>query len=218
MKKQAGSWMAMVMLCTMPSGWASSDQVFTWEKVFENEPLPMGAELLSKTIGMDRMLRIRGTEGANTTVRLLTIDEPAVTSTVYAVVGRMAYTNVKGDGYLEMWNVFPGGGRYFSRTMGEPGTGEMAKISGTSPERPFTLPFNRTGVDEAPKQLEINLVLPSAGEVIVGPLTLKEIDASSLMGPNQDAGGRQSAWIFGVLIPVVAVAIVVLSFVRRRAG
>ena len=63
------------------------------------------------TNGMDRMIRIKGTEGAHTTVRLLTVNEPTVTSMVYAIAGRIAYTRVKGDRYMEMLNVFPDGGR-----------------------------------------------------------------------------------------------------------
>jgi len=102
MKKQAERWMVAAMLCAATSGLASSDLVFTWEKVFADKPLPAGADLLPVTNGMDRMLRIKGGEGAHTTVRLLTVNEPTVTSMVYAIAGRMAYTRVKGDGYIDL--------------------------------------------------------------------------------------------------------------------
>ena len=217
MKKQVGSWLVAAILCVATPGFTDGDQMFTWEEVFADGPLPVGAELLPVTQGMDRMLRITGSEGMHTSVRLLTIDEPPVNSTVYAITGRITYTNVQGDGYLEMWNVFPDGGRYFSRTMGEPGTGDMAKITGTSPERPFVLPFNRTGVDVPPQRLEINVVLPGSGEVMVGPLTLKELGEASRMGSSRKVPMRV-VWLVVTILILFGVLAMVLTGMRRRFG
>src|SRR5262245_39901377 len=49
--------------------------------------------------------------------RLLTIERPKITSARYALRGRVRYEGVEGEGYLEMWNQFPNGGRFFSRSL-----------------------------------------------------------------------------------------------------
>ena len=49
------------------------------------------------------------------------MEAPAVTGDSYAITGKVAYEGVEGDGYLEMWSVFPDGSRYFSRTLDDAG-------------------------------------------------------------------------------------------------
>jgi hypothetical protein len=123
-------------------------------------------------------LKIVNTNTTALYVRLLTITNPAVTKTLYTVLGEVRYENVRGDGYLEMWNYFPPlkpglpEGQYFSRTLGI--TGEMGKITGTSDWRPFALPFNRAGASDAPTRLEVNLFLPGSGTVYISPLKMVE--------------------------------------------
>ena len=51
--------------------------------------------------------------------RILVVEAPAVEGDAYAIHGRVAYEGVEGEGYLEMWSVFPDGSRYFSRTLEE---------------------------------------------------------------------------------------------------
>jgi len=93
------------------------------------------------------------------------IDKPAITATQYAVIGEIKYENVEGSGYLEMWSHFLPTEKYFTRTLGAPGSGPMAAISGTSDWRAFTLPFDRSGSTNALSKLEVNLFLPATGVV-----------------------------------------------------
>ena len=50
----------------------------------------------------------------------------------------------------------------------------MAKISGTSSWRAFTLPFDRTGTTHAPTRLDLNIFLPGRGIVLLGPMRLMQ--------------------------------------------
>src|SRR5207253_1868656 len=45
-----------------------------------------------------------------TSFHLVTIERPPVTDPTYAVTGQVRYQGVEGQGYLEMWTVFPDGG------------------------------------------------------------------------------------------------------------
>ena len=118
-------------------------------------------------------LKIENTKDAPLQVRLLTIENPSVEAVRYAVSGEIRYENVQGTAYLEMWNEFPQG-RFFSRTLGAPGSGAMSQLAGTSAWREFSLPFDRTGTAGPPKRLELNLFMPGRGTVFVGPLSLTE--------------------------------------------
>jgi len=71
-----------------------------------------------------------------------------VTSTHYAIIGRLKYTNVSSGSYLEMLSYFApdkeGGPEqmYFSKTLAD--SGPMAKLEGTDEGRDFLLPFDAT--------------------------------------------------------------------------
>jgi len=156
---------------------------------------------------------VTGTPGTKTTTRLLHIDNPAVTSAVYAIEGVLRSQDVEGAGYLEMWNEFSDGSRYFSRTMGEEGS--MAKISGTTAGRAFQLPFNRQGIDLPPIRLEINLVLPGGGEVNIGPLHLVELDQSSALSQRRHIPFVSLLAIVGVMVLLI---LITAMTVRRSAA
>lgn len=111
----------------------------------------------------------------------------------YRIEGTVRYEGVEGFGYMEMWSFFDGGGRYFSRTLGT--AGEMAALSGDSPERPFALPFSLREQDPSPVRIEVNVVLPGAGRVWVGPLELRADDAgvpptTTATAPSSAAGAE----------------------------
>jgi len=78
-----------------------------------------GAEFVPSTQPGNRadVLKVTGPG----TIRVLVIDNPKLAHHTYAIVGRVKYENVKGTGYLEMWNTFPDGGAYFSRTLASGG-------------------------------------------------------------------------------------------------
>src|SRR5690348_9387123 len=70
---------------------------------------------------------------AGASFHLVTIDHPAVAAPGYAVTGELRYDAVEGQGYLEMWSVFPDSGHFFSRTLAPAGPGgPLAVLHGDS--------------------------------------------------------------------------------------
>ena len=113
---------------------------------------------------------------AGASFHLVTIDHPAVAAPGYAVTGELRYDAVEGQGYLEMWSVFPDSGHFFSRTLAPAGPGgPLAALHGDSKWRRFQLPFLLNGTHQLPSRLEINLVLPGQGTVWLGPLQLERL-------------------------------------------
>ena len=131
--------------------------------------------------------------------RLLVLRAPAVTRDRYALLGRVRYEGVEGDGYLEMWSVFPDGRAYFSRTLG--GAGAMERLRGSSRWRDFALPFfsNREGY--FPRELVVNVVLPGKGRVWVGPVRLVQY-----AGPTGWWSGGTAGLVFGGLGSLLGIA------------
>jgi len=73
--------------------------------------------------------------GQGLKVTLAEIANPGITKDRYVVRGRVRYRGVIGEGYLEMWNLFGDGGRYFTRTLAMPGPSRRsreARSGGTS--------------------------------------------------------------------------------------
>jgi hypothetical protein len=130
---------------------------------------------------VDGAARIMTTSGG--TFPLAAIDVADLGTTGYEMRGQVRYDDVAGSSYLEMWSVFPDGGRYFTRTLAT--DGPMASLSGTSDWRAFELPFFLNG-SSPPKRLEINVVLAAAGTVDVGRLELVPLPAGA---------GTDGAWL-----------------------
>ena len=129
------------------------------------------------------------------TLTVLVLDSPGVSQAAYAVTGQVRCDSVGGEGYLEMWSLFPGGGRYFSRTMAS--QGPMARLHGTAGWRRFVLPFqSKAGM--YPSKLVINVVLPRGGTVELGPLKLMQY------GPGEDPLREPGEPHFGVGLVVMA--------------
>jgi hypothetical protein len=103
-------------------------------------------------------------------VNLLRLEAPPIDGTRWALQGRIRYERVAAPGYLELWNFFGDGSRYFSRTLAE--SGPMAQLVGDSDWRVVLLPFDASGATAPLVQLELNAVLPGGGVVEIGPLRL----------------------------------------------
>jgi hypothetical protein len=148
-------------------------------------------------------------EGAPVSLPLTTIEAPAVGGVGYELVGEVRYRGVAQPGYLEMWSVFPDGGRYFSRTLAS--EGPLAAIQGDSGWRRFRLPFSLEGATGTPSRLELNLVLASAGTVWVGPVRLLPVgsDASGTWWSSRTAGALGA--IAGCVLGIVGAAVGVLA-------
>jgi hypothetical protein len=115
-------------------------------------------------------LRIENTGSTRRAVTVLVLERPALEGRRYAVVGRVRYEGVEGDAFLQMWSHFPGGGRYFTRTLAP--SGPMAKLTGSSGWRRFVMPFDASQAPATPSRIAVELVLPGPGTVWLGPLTL----------------------------------------------
>jgi len=142
----------------------------------------------SAALGDQGRLEVNGPASA----RIWLAESPPVTSNQYAVTGQVAYEGVTGEGYLELWSQFPDGSRYFSRTLDV--SGPMSRLTGSSPGRAFTLPFFLTPDSPRPTRLEVNVVLPAAGHVVVSGLRF-EGDASAASPPGAWWSDRTGGWI-----------------------
>jgi hypothetical protein len=187
-------WIAALLPCS------AVETSYDWKALAKNGTIFPG-RLSSNEAAF---LEVENTNATELRVTLLKIENPPVSSMQYAVTGEIAYENVKGDGFLELWSVFaprkPGAReeRYFTRTLGR--SGEMGKISGTSATRPFSLVFDRTGTLHPPIQFEINLILPGPGKVRIGPLKLVEYASSGRTLANSSPWWSENSggWIGGI--------------------
>jgi hypothetical protein len=163
----------------------------SWVALRDQDALAEGSELQA-----DGSLSLvsRPEQGLNIT--LVEIPSPGITEDRYVVRGRVRYREVSGEGYLEMWNLFGDGGRYFTRTLEE--AGPLQRIAGTSDWRDFGLYFDATGAAAPPEKLIIGLVLPGAGEVSISNLTLVELDTAMRL-ENPGHWGGIAGGILGVV-------------------
>jgi hypothetical protein len=148
---------------------------------------------------------VRG--GASATSQpLFVVDHPPVAASSYQITGSVEYQDVAGTGYLEMWSVFADGSRYFSRTLAP--TGPMAALSGRSGARPFALPFYLGEGTARPERLEVNVVLPAAGRVMVSGLRFASPVESKAPGAwwSPEQGGVFGA-VAGTLVGLMGAAI-----------
>lgn len=157
-------------------------------------------------------------EGAEPRIAtVFTLEKPGVTASRYAVRGQVRYEGMAGTGYLELWNYFPGGGRYFSRTLGS--VGPMASLTGSSAWRPFLLPFDTNG-QGVPHRLVVNVVFAGRGVVFLGPVELVQYSGSE--NPLTPAGAwwsdRQAGMLGGLagsLLGVLGALIGILAATGR---
>jgi hypothetical protein len=207
-------WIA-VLLWTVPL--YAGDETVTpkttveWSKVREAGQLKSG-EVVAGPAGQPDRLKIASTQPGPQLFPLCEIDSPAITTDSYAIRGRIQYDQVIGTGFLEMWNHFPDGSQYFSRTLDT--SGPLAMVTGTSAGREFLLPFHTLGKAPAPKKLVLNLVLNGPGTVEIGPLELIPIEAPAA---NMSGTGN-SGWSSPKVALVVGLIVVVLGALGSWIG
>ena len=136
-------------------------------------------------------------DGAPRTVTILTVSDPGVRRSRYAIEGQVRYEDVAAVAYLEMWNFFPQA-RYFSRTLDV--AGPLQNLQGSSDWRPFVLPFYNKVGGPPPQQLIVNVVLPGRGTVEVGPLRLVQFgdDEDPLVVKRPWWSGRTGGLVGGL--------------------
>jgi len=133
--------------------------------------------------------------------RLLELDEPGISSSVYALKGMIRYDDVQGEGFLQMDNHFGERGTFFTKSLAP--SGPLGKISGSSDWRPFTLPFYASSGDQAdgaaplPQHLSLALYLPGPGTVSIRDVALYQYAAGE--DPLRSAGQWFSSRSAGLL-------------------
>jgi hypothetical protein len=164
---------------------------FSWKELADAGKLTAG----TLTGAPDDALKVenRGPDAMSATV--LSIVQPKITTDFYAVTGQVRYDKVEGDGFLEMWSHFGETAAYFSRTLGV--AGPMAKLTGTSDWRAFTLPFNAKGASSRPSKLVVNVQFPGKGSVFLR--NLKLIQSTSFDGAAMQTGAWWSDRIVGIV-------------------
>ncbi|MGB7581021.1 MAG: hypothetical protein WBL85_01050 [Sedimentisphaerales bacterium] len=148
-------------------------------------------------------LKVQSSQNEKKTFAILTINDPCIKTTSYALTGQVRYEGVEGTGYLEMWNHFPDGKMYFSRTLGD--SGPMQSLAGSSGWRPFTLPFYIGDTTKMrPVKLEFNIVLHGRGTIFLGPLKLVQFEKNGSAATSDatnawwtDRTARTAGWLFG---------------------
>ena len=192
-----------------------AEREFKWNELQQGGNVSNGTVLPPQSGAPFHQLKIAGSSSGPTRVTVLTIDRPGIAGPRYSLRGQIRYDTIEGTGYLEMWNHFPDGSQYFSRTLGD--QGPMMKLHGTSAWRPFILPFDASGAP-APVRLVINVVLEGRGVVYLGPLTLTDLPQANTAGTNTETVTRVGAWagaIGGAVVGCVGALIGLLTSLGR---
>lgn len=186
---------------------AAQDLTIDWSRTI----VPGGVVRAGERPGGTPVLELRATAAGPTSLHLVTIDHPPVSGPRYVVAGQVRYEGVEGQGYLEMWTVFPNGERFFTRTLAP--QGPLAAFHGESNWRRFELPFDMSGTSQVPSRLEINLVLSGPGTVWLGPIHLQPWagQAGTNGGWWSERVGTLVGTMLGSFLGVVGAIIGVLS-------
>jgi len=189
-------------------------QNFRWDELQKQGRVAAGTVLSPESGSSEYRLKIDSIEPRPSSVTALTIDRPQIAGPRYKLTGKVRYDNVEGIGYLEMWNHFPGGGQYFSRTLAE--QGPMMKLHGTSGWRTFVLPFDATG-SPPPTRLVVNVVLQGRGTVYLGPMELSEETraSSGFLSDGVDQLAGVAGGVAGAVVGCVGAIIGVLTSLGR---
>jgi hypothetical protein len=170
-----------------------------WNELQKSGKVSAGAVLPPEPGSPFHRLKVEGSSRP-TRVTVLTIERPEITGPRYSLSGQLRYEGVEGTGYLEMWNHFPDGSQYFSRTLGD--QGPMMKLHGASAWRPFVLPFDATGAPP-PSRLVFNVVLEGRGVVYLGPLELTDLGKANFSAASGDNASRAAGLAGGIAGAVV---------------
>ncbi|MFO8071292.1 MAG: hypothetical protein R6V85_05385 [Polyangia bacterium] len=169
-----------------------------WDESAPEESCPAARMIAGEGEAAERVLAVEseGPDGVECT--LLEIQEPGISKTTYALVGRVRSEKVEGGGYLEMLSHFSGRGPFFSR--GVEGGGPARHLEGSQQWRTFVLPFHIVERPETdrPEKIELGVELPGRGRVLLGPVRLVEYPPGT--DPIVAEGGAWfPGWLGGAL-------------------
>ena len=160
---------------------------FDWSELRQSGELKAG-EVVPAPAGdpAAEELKIANPSGRSRTVPVLEVADPGVGRPAYALRGTVRGESIEGEAYLEMWSAFPGGKKFFSRTLGT--RGPSRSLEGSFDRREFVLPFFVSESSEPPERLTLNLVLPGKGTVTLSRLRLVQY------APGEDPLKAAGAW------------------------
>lgn len=151
----------------------------------------------SPTMVEDGVWQAMGEGGQGSTQRVAVVEGPVVEGPTYSVYGEVRYQGVEGEGYLVLWNSFPDGKRYFTKTLEKQGA--MGLLQGDSDWRPVVLPFHRGDAPD-PQRLIVELVLPGAGTVALRNLRFDGAgDGLAMLVPGAWWTPSQNRMVNGVI-------------------
>lgn len=116
------------------------------------------------------MLTVGNPTGKTQDITVLTLDRPRIPGKEYSLAGSVAYKEMRREGAIEMLSYFGSGKPFFSRR----------ELNGSSPLRPFSLPFSIVEGSSKPSKIELTVTLPAHATVYLGPLKL--LDRASTSG------------------------------------
>ena len=117
------------MTCGVSFGEEQLVREIRWSEIQEASEAFPGEVKHGDGSGSKEYVVVTNSEDLPMSVSLLTLADPGITATQYALTGSVSYDAVQGTGYLEMWNHFPNGGAYFSKTLGDSGAhGKPARV------------------------------------------------------------------------------------------
>jgi len=209
---------SLIILAWLPTAQAAEVlRKISWSELEKSGQLAAGEVLPADPPKEGHILKIENEKNEPKQVQLLELNSPGITGPAYAIRGQVRYENVKGKGFLEMWNHFPDGGFYFSRTLGE--IGPMKHLEGTSDWRDFTLPFFINQGDVRPDRLVINLVFEGSGTIYLGPLQLEQYaDMPAAMKAFKGWWDAWTGWLISGILVVVLVCLGIATGVLVRRG
>jgi hypothetical protein len=97
----------LISLCLFSVFTCDAEQTlaeYDWKKLADSKQLLSGSVEVVNDL---TVLKIANTNSTGLQAQLLKVKEPAISGTFYAIQGEIKYENVRGDGFLEMWNYFP---------------------------------------------------------------------------------------------------------------
>jgi hypothetical protein len=170
-----------------------------WGELSRNGELRSGDVSAPDEDSPIEQLKVENRTGRGATFPVLILESPGITQSRYAIRGKVRYQEIEGEGYLEMWNIFPDGGEYFSRTVES--SGPLKSLTGQSDWRPFVLPFFINEGEDRPERLVVNIVLPGDGVVALGPLQLVQYASNEnpLVEEGQWWGDSSAGFIGGIV-------------------
>jgi len=205
-----------LMFCCSLAFSAETLREISWDKVSGDGNATHGQLLPPGEQARFHHLKVDNAQAQARTATVLTIDNPGVTSFVYAITGQVRCEGVEGKGHLEMWSHLPGRGPFFTKALAD--RGPMQCLQGSSKWRRFVLPFNLGKEAIRPNKLVLNVVLPGRGTVYLGPLSLVQYgpQENPLAVLGQWWAEQTTGWIGGILGSVLGCLGGLLTWLASR--